>query len=349
MREQLNKLLKSIPDELKYDKLTLVYTKSVINSYCELLIENNIPFALYFIDFDNFKKVNDTLGHQKGDKALFDCANTLKNSLDNSSSIFRFGGDEFIIVSENINTRDEEWTIARNFTQAIRNKNYPYLENVFTDGRMTITTGASRFPYDSKSLDELISLADKALYRGKNKGKNCFIIYDKILHKDINIASQNSTLTIEGLINFIFDKMKQYDKNNPLITLQYIFNVLGLYYQDTFISLINDTDNILIYKDEKENESIYHSISMKSLHLKDNDKKAILYYYDILNENKHRELLTMMKKSHIRSLLAYKVVGLEKENAVLLIHARRDKIFSEHQLYLYQTIAELFSLLNIRD
>lgn len=183
MNNILTKILETIPSESIFDTMTETYAKDILFLYGNELIKNKIPFALYFVDFDNFKKVNDGVGHVKGDEALHDCAKVLKESVGESGYIFRYGGDEFAIVCENVTTRDEEWAIPRAFSQAIRKNTFDYLADVFSEGRVTVTTGACRYPFDAEEFDELVKLADKALYRGKNKGKNCLLFTIKFFIK----------------------------------------------------------------------------------------------------------------------------------------------------------------------
>lgn len=348
MNNILSQVLETIPSESVFDTMTETYAKDILFLYGAALVENKIPFALYFIDFDNFKKVNDGVGHVKGDEALHDCAKVLKDSIGESGYIFRYGGDEFAIICENVKTRDEEWAIPRAFSQAIRKNTFDYLQEVFPEGRITVTTGACRYPFDAKNFDELVTLADKALYRGKNKGKNCFIIYDKVLHKDIDVFSKSTKLTTRGLLSFVFERFKQYDMNNPYLYLKYIFNMVAKYYGETFVSFHSEKEHVLLYSDSDNKESEYYPFTLDMLNLQPNEESSVIYYPDLLQDEKRSELRQILSSSHIRSLLVYKVLGINKENAVIAIHARRDKIWSDDQLYVYQTIAQLFTLLNIK-
>ncbi len=186
MEKSIQEYLNSLPQESLYDPMTLVYTKDVLLSICSLLIKKKIPYALFIIDFDNFKKVNDTYGHQIGDKALIECADLIKRNIADKGLVCRYGGDEFAVVAPYINSKQEAWEMARNYTQDMRNHPKDYLKDAFPNGCITFTTGCARYPENATSLNELIQLADKALYRGKFKGKNCYIIYDPALHKNID-------------------------------------------------------------------------------------------------------------------------------------------------------------------
>lgn len=182
MEKSIQEYLSSISEENLYDPMTGVYNKDVFLSVCSLLIKQEIPFALYIIDFDNFKKVNDTYGHQVGDKALTNCANVIKYSVGDKGLVCRYGGDEFAVVAPRITERTDAWQIARDFSQEMRNRPQDYLVNAFPNGRITFTTGSARYPLDATSLNDLFHLADKALYRGKFKGKNSGFLPDAVWH-----------------------------------------------------------------------------------------------------------------------------------------------------------------------
>ncbi len=168
------------------DPLTGLISRRYILAFVRELIERNIPFTFGMIDLDNFKYINDTYGHHVGDAVLETIARDLTAYLGDKGIVGRFGGDEFLFV----NFQDLEYDDKKIFCL-----------DMYADGRVlrkstkvenyelfvTATTGMSTYPLNAKDYDELFQQIDKTLYRGKSKGRNCYIIYVEEKHKDIVI------------------------------------------------------------------------------------------------------------------------------------------------------------------
>lgn len=174
-------------NDLKTDSLTGLYDRKVVVDYASYLISKNIPFSLALVDIDNFKNVNDNYGHTAGDKIIRSIAKKLKDNIDEKGVVGRFGGDEFIFVIKNVTAYDEIWKFCRELFKKIDGVTLEGLPGCY----ITCTTGLSRFPLDGNSYDDLIEKTDKALYRGKQKGRSCFIIYLDSKHKDIVLHTDN--------------------------------------------------------------------------------------------------------------------------------------------------------------
>ncbi len=129
--------------------------------------------AVFFLDLDNFKTINDTLGHTYGDELLKIVGNELKLKLRRSDSLARLGGDEFIILQANVNNMDEVHRLATRIMEIFK---HPWL----LDGRdfyVTASIGISVYPNDGSDLHELMKNADAAMYRAKEAGRNNFQVY----------------------------------------------------------------------------------------------------------------------------------------------------------------------------
>ena len=177
---------KDIDFEHAFDNLTDVFTRDVIRSYLKHLIATDTPFSLFIADVDNFKYINDGFGHREGDIVLTTVAKYLMDTVGTNGVVGRFGGDEFLIVCEGITEYNDVWKIGHEINMKIgtlkfANDDIPSL---------TITMGIARYPIDTTNYDELWTLADKALYRGKTKGRNCFIIYLESKHKNLDLKSK---------------------------------------------------------------------------------------------------------------------------------------------------------------
>jgi len=132
--------------------------------------EHNLPLSLAMIDIDNFKKLNDTWGHQYGDVILTQLANIIKDSSRENDHICRYGGEEFSMVLTKTN-KEQAYLIAERLREKIA-------QHLFLDGtagqslKLTVSIGIAEFPKDASSKEDLIQLADKAMYTAKFIGKN---------------------------------------------------------------------------------------------------------------------------------------------------------------------------------
>ena len=187
-------LLQKIPnneliENLILDQLTGVLSRETIIKLAESFIKNNIQFSLIIIDLDNFKLINDNYGHQFGDIVLKNISESLIECTENNGYVGRFGGDEFIILKIGSNEYNDIYEFLKKFygLSSVFNRNLCIGE---ISPFISATMGCSTFPKDALTYDELFLKADKALYRGKYKGRNCFIIYLDSKHKNIDILQR---------------------------------------------------------------------------------------------------------------------------------------------------------------
>jgi diguanylate cyclase (GGDEF)-like protein len=121
------------------------------------------------LDLDYFKKVNDTYGHQAGDHALTAVTGLLVRELRRVDEIARYGGEEFaIILPETSGT--EAMIFADRIRQAVAARPVPVSGT--EEINLTVSIGLAVYPHDAETGDDLVNLADKALYRAKNEGRN---------------------------------------------------------------------------------------------------------------------------------------------------------------------------------
>jgi diguanylate cyclase len=131
----------------------------------------NLLLYAAMIDIDHFKNVNDTYGHQAGDIALSHVADTLKNNLRSNDALYRFGGEEFLLLMLT-ETPEESTATAERLINAMRGAPVTIPQNVALT--LTITMGIS-CAEDDEQLTGLIERADRALYKGKRAGRNRYI------------------------------------------------------------------------------------------------------------------------------------------------------------------------------
>lgn len=182
-----NEFFKGQEMQYCYDTLTHVLNREMITSYLRYLIENKKPFTLCLCDVDNFKRVNDTYGHMVGDDVLSTFANLIMTTVGDKGIVGRYGGDEFMIILEGTTEYNDVWSVCHNINVSAGALQFENLEEL----HVTLTTGISRYPLDGSTYQELLGTADKALYRGKMKGRNCFIIYLAAKHANIMLNNDN--------------------------------------------------------------------------------------------------------------------------------------------------------------
>ncbi|MBQ3671831.1 MAG: GGDEF domain-containing protein [Treponema sp.] len=218
------------------DNLTRIYTRDVIIEYVNFLIGKNVPFSLALVDIDNFKYVNDTFGHIVGDTVIKTVANTLKNAIDKIGVVGRFGGDEFIIVFPEIVEYDAAWTSCRTLAAAMANLTIQEQKDL----NITVTTGLARFPENEKSYEKLLETADKALYRGKMKGRDCFIIYLPEKHAKIVLKTEkDKTLSPMYLHAVVFRNLTKPSLSDGIESL---FNFFRSYFMLDHICIQTGND-----------------------------------------------------------------------------------------------------------
>jgi diguanylate cyclase (GGDEF)-like protein/PAS domain S-box-containing protein len=162
---------------VNHDPLTGLPNRRLLNELLEHAIKRaereNTKIALLFVDLDRFKNINDTLGHQVGDRLLKKAAQRLSASVRDSDTIARLGGDEFVVMMEFMGDIEDPATVAKKIISGIQD------EFVIDNYELFIgaSIGISVFPEDGRNADDLIKAADIAMYQVKNEGKNDYRFY----------------------------------------------------------------------------------------------------------------------------------------------------------------------------
>ena len=132
--------------------------------------------AVLFIDLDNFKQINDRYGHGMGDVVLKLASERMQACLRAYDLLVRFGGDEFVVVLANIHNPDEIEQVARKLITEIQ----PVMQIEGHELSTSASIGISRFPDDAERPDELLRLADVAMYEAKEQGRNRFHFHAEV-------------------------------------------------------------------------------------------------------------------------------------------------------------------------
>ena len=162
-----------------FDTLTLLPNRFLaLDRLSQMLNEaerNEECAAVFFIDLDDFKKVNDSLGHEIGDKLLIAAANRLNQSIRKEDTVGRLGGDEFIILIRDINSDSDASVIADTLLNIFR-------EPLSIDGReliLTLSIGIAMYPQNGTNTSELLRNSDIAMYQAKALGRNAYSFFTK--------------------------------------------------------------------------------------------------------------------------------------------------------------------------
>lgn len=169
--------IQQLSDASMRDKLTGLYNKAAFYTLVNKFIEDGGKNGvLLFLDLDNFKNVNDQLGHLAGDEILINVAGSMKNIFRSDDIVSRFGGDEFIIFVKDCDEKVAADRIQCLRAEIMRIKKECNAENT----GLSACIGVSMYPADSQDVEQLVAMADSAMYRIKQNGKNGFAFYGAV-------------------------------------------------------------------------------------------------------------------------------------------------------------------------
>ena len=205
-------------------------------------------FAVLYLDIDRFKLINDSLGHNVGDNLLIAFANRIQDSLREIDSLARFGGDEFVILLEDIESEEYASSVAERLQEELKQ---PFTVN----GKEVYAPASFGVMSDTKDYDQaenIIRDADSAMYHAKEKGKAQFKVFDKKLHAKAMHLLQRETDLRKAIHTDQFENLYQ-----PIVDLKTASLVgfealirwnhpqLGLINPDSFISIAEETGLII--------------------------------------------------------------------------------------------------------
>ena len=273
-----NNLIYQKDFKIYFDNLTNTLSKTTIDKIIRNLIAIDEKFSLMIFDVDNFKIINDNFGNKTGDEVLKIVSDTLVDTLKEEALIGRYGADEFVVLTKVLDYNGL-WKFCRKAMEAVRSIKSP-LKNM----NLTLTCGAATFPKDASNYDDLFLKIDKALYRGKEKGRNCFIVYIDALHNNIDASNRMERTT--PLIDYCHRELMSKDSYNEKIRIcnKFICDLLLLDYyfydiEKNKIKTIIGENNL-----KKPTENFFEDILGKEDIITINDSAKLITNYPKFHE-----------------------------------------------------------------
>jgi diguanylate cyclase len=177
LKRKLKKSLELIEKMATHDPLTRLPNQRFFQEYAEKILEScrrrSCRMAIYFMDLDSFKPINENYGHEGGDLLLQEVAQRLNKLMRKSDFCARIGGDKFVTMIMDI---EHDKGFDRVAHRILNELSHPYLINK-RETIISVSIGISFYPEQGSDLEELLKKARKALYEAKEKGKGCYRIY----------------------------------------------------------------------------------------------------------------------------------------------------------------------------
>ena len=242
---ELNRAKEEVEFLAYHDPLTNLPNRRKFTECITKLIESGERFALFFLDLDRFKFINDNLGHSFGDDLLKIVAKRLQKIIDPKGYFYRFAGDEFIILLPDIVDNESLTNFARNLLDVFKEKiQLRHRVELFTSASI----GISISPDHGEDIDLLIKNADTAMYSAKSNGKNSYKIYDQTMKQANQEFFQMETFLRTAIENeelkLVFQpkfNIKANKINSMEALLRWDNPILGAVPPNTFIPLAEET------------------------------------------------------------------------------------------------------------
>ncbi|MGC9350887.1 MAG: putative bifunctional diguanylate cyclase/phosphodiesterase, partial [Sulfurovum sp.] len=253
--------------QANHDTLTDLPNRQYFNHRLQQEIEDtkksDKQLALFFIDLDNFKQINDSLGHHVGDRVLMIVSQRLKATIRHKDTLARLGGDEFTIIMKDIEKMRDATVLVKHIqetlTQPLRIEDHSLY--------ISCSIGISFFPQDSDRAGDLIKYADAAMYKAKEEGRNTYQFYSCELTEIAMERVVIQTNLREALKNNEFSLLYQPQVNTDTMEhvglealIRWHHKELGVIPADQFISLAEES-GLIIEIDQWVMETAMYQIS----------------------------------------------------------------------------------------
>jgi diguanylate cyclase (GGDEF)-like protein len=256
-RRRTDEDLKRREDELSFlathDPLTGLPNRTLILDRVEQMLarsaRSKTPVAALFVDLDNFKAINDTLGHSTGDELLRAVTARLDGVVRDADALGRLGGDEFVVISEELSLSVGPELIAERLLDALK---HPFHLGADKQTRVTVTASIGIAAGDRISAEELLRDADIAMYRAKRDGKNRYAVFETDMQDSIQNRMELEMDLREALENdeFFLAYQPTIDLNDMSPTgvealIRWRHPTRGVVQPDDFVPLLEETGMIV--------------------------------------------------------------------------------------------------------
>ncbi len=350
------------------DPLTGLYMKNGMETVIskELVSENPRPFSLIVIDIDNFKSINDMYGHLFGDYILKEVSNIFRNHF-KDAYIGRVGGDEFLIIDFKSHDYNSIWNAMHNLYTDVRS--YDFNKNIdksleekidkdfdVTNFKLTLTSGIVRNPIDGKVYEDLFGKADKALYRGKKKGKDCFIIYKQDLHSNIVVEKNNTEfghrdiIIFESIISSFLTQLETGDSFEE--TVSRALKIIVNYFQLDRICMYKKSrifnEDLICYAANDEcplANDVNHTVTLSEDEISVLDFDRLIKRSDVEHLKKWPKIYKFFKSLNIKSFVHLPLIYNDTVYGYIRFDMiSQNKTFNEEEIIFYKIVAKILSL-----
>lgn len=174
--------------QASYDQLTGLPNRNLFKDRLAQEIKkchrSGLLLALFLLDLDHFKDINDTLGHDAGDKLLKEAASRIKSCVREIDTVARMGGDEFIVILPEISNKVRIEMVAQNIIQELR-RPFQFNQNQ-TAHHISTSIGIAVYPEDGTDMESLMKHADQAMYAAKQQGRSRFCYFTPAMQQKVN-------------------------------------------------------------------------------------------------------------------------------------------------------------------
>ena len=228
-KQELKKELDQIKDKSQRDALTGLWNRAFVAKNVEERLGNGGQGALFMIDMDNFKAINDNYGHDAGDNTLKMFADTLRTYSKDGDIPARIGGDEFVAWIDGYVDKETLSRRAGAIIQDLCKK----LEDCRFETNSSVSLGVAIYPADGENFTDLYNAADKALYYVKQNGKNSYHFYSDEMVKNDTAGTVN--------IDYVHESMRRADGKKGAYMLDYH----GFTYVYNFLSRLSERNEFV--------------------------------------------------------------------------------------------------------
>lgn len=354
-------------DKAERDPLTKIYnkatTKQLVKDYLRTDSRETYD-ALIIVDVDNFKAVNDNLGHLFGDSVLLDLSQEMQDLFRSSDVVGRIGGDEFLVFLRGIKHKnhieDKAADICRVFELLYCGEH---------EEKITGSLGIAVFPQDGDTYEELFKKADIALYSSKNEGKNCFTFYSDqgtefsdemqnihVAHyrKDVPLSAENAVFDNE-ITDFAFDIMNKTKDVSSAINL--LLSKVGKHFglsRVCVIETLEDPHNMKYTYQwcskamQSQLGKVFSLTDEQDKFLKQNyDNNDILLYNDLDSDesvNFYKMFSGIITNLQLRALLQCAIYDSGEFKGVVAFHdSEKARLWTVDEVRALKTISKIIS------